>query len=156
MILTFLFYLASMRSPSSLLAFLSAGSFLSSLTLSAYLRVFRVGSQQDSAGDTLAIIVVLLLPKKESFSTWVSLDPLKGRCCFPARSRALMHSLSAKRLLLISAPSCFVFFPVSMTSAPLSEPARSMKLILLKSLPVCLIEKVRMAWDLDDSSLAPV
>jgi hypothetical protein len=50
------------------------------LTLSAYLNVFKVGSQHDNAGDTLAIIVVLLFPKNESFNTCVSLEPLNGKC----------------------------------------------------------------------------
>lgn len=44
-------------------------SFFNSFTLSAYLRVLRVCSQQERAGETLAIIVVLLLPVKESFKT---------------------------------------------------------------------------------------
>jgi hypothetical protein len=43
--------------------------FLSSLTLSAYLKVFKVCSQQLLAGETFAIMVVLLFPVKESFST---------------------------------------------------------------------------------------
>ena len=141
-------------SPSASFDF-KRGSFLSSLTLSAYLSVFKVGSQQERAQDTLAIIVVLLLPVNESFKTWVSLLPLKGKWFF-LESRARMHSLRANRLLLISAPSYLVFLPVSMTSAPLSLPARSMKLILLNSFPPCLIEKVKMACDREDSSLAPV
>lgn len=44
-------------------------SFLSSFTLSPYLSVFSECSQQSCAGDTLAIIVVLLLPSNESFKT---------------------------------------------------------------------------------------
>jgi hypothetical protein len=45
------------------------GSFLSSFTLSAYLRVFKVCSQQELAGDTLAIMVVFEFPVNESLST---------------------------------------------------------------------------------------
>ena len=79
-------------------------SFLSSLTLSPYLSVFKVCSQHEAAGDTFAIIVVLLLPVKESLSTWVSLLPRNGKCFF-SRSSARMHSLRARSDLLISAPS---------------------------------------------------
>jgi len=43
--------------------------FLSSLTLSAYLKVFRECSQQLLAGETLAIIVVFEFPVKESLRT---------------------------------------------------------------------------------------
>jgi len=46
-----------------------AYSFLSSLTLSAYLKVLSVCSQQLLPGETLAIIVVLLFPVNESFNT---------------------------------------------------------------------------------------
>jgi len=81
--------------------------FLSSLTLSAYLRVLRVCSQQESDGEMLPIITVLQLPTKLSLRTMVSLDWRNG-VCFWSRSRALMHSFSASRLLLISAPSCLV------------------------------------------------
>ena len=160
MILVFLFCLANIKSrlsSSPAWVCLSAGSFFNSFTLSAYLRVFKVGSQHERAGDTLAIIVVLLLPMKESLRTYVSLLPLNGRWFFfPAWSRARMHSFNASKLLLISAPSCLVCFPVSMTSAPRSLPAKSMKLILLNCLPPCLTWKVRIAWERDDSSFAPV
>lgn len=74
--MTLLLYLASISSrlSKSSLVFIGAGlgsapSFLSSLTLSAYLKVFRVCSQHEFAGDTFAIIVVLLLPVNESLST---------------------------------------------------------------------------------------
>jgi hypothetical protein len=110
-------------------------SFFSSFTLSAYLRVFRVCSQQDMAGETFAIIVVFELPVKESFRTCVNFEPRKGRCFF-SRSRARMHSLSASRDLLISAPSRRVYLFWSMVSAPRSDPAKSIKDILPKSLCV--------------------
>ena len=48
--------------------------------LSAYLSVFSVCSQEDFAGDILAIIQVLELPTKESLSIWVSLLCLNGLC----------------------------------------------------------------------------
>jgi hypothetical protein len=132
-------------------------SFLSSFTLSAYQRVLRECSQQDSVGEMLAIITVLHFgPMKESLSTWVSLLPRKG-VCFLSWSRALMHSFRASRDLLISAPSIQVYFPFSCTSAPLSLPARSMK----ESFPNCfpfgsLIVMVNTACDLEESALAPV
>jgi len=89
-----------------------------------------VCSEQLEAGEIFAIIVVLLLPTKESLRTWVSLEPRKG-VCFLSKSSALMHSFSARSDLLISAPSIFVYLSVCIVSAPLSLPARSMKLILL-------------------------
>lgn len=84
-------------------------------------------------------MTVLQLPVKESFKTRVSLLPLNG-VCFLSWSRALIHSLRARRDLLISAPSnlkiwiCLVLSYLvclfwSTTSAPLSLPARSIKLI---------------------------
>ena len=56
--------------------------FLSSLTLSAYLNVLRVCSQEELPGEIVPIITVLQLPTNESFKTKVNLDPLKGRCFF--------------------------------------------------------------------------
>lgn len=53
-------------------------SFFNSFTLSAYLRVFKVCSEQERPGETFAIIVVLQFPVKESFKTYVNLDPLNG------------------------------------------------------------------------------
>src|SRR5690242_13936221 len=100
--------------------------FLSSLTLSAYLKVLSVCSQEFAAGEILPIMTVLQFPVKESLSTRVNLLPLKG-VCFLSWSRALIHSFKARRDLLISAPSILVCLLVSVTSAPLSEPARSMK-----------------------------
>ena len=102
-------------------------SFFSSLTLSEYLRVFRVCSQHELAGETFATMTVQHFePVKESFKTWVNLLPLNG-VCFLSWSRALMHSFRANKDLLISAPSNLVYFPVSLVSAPHSLPAKSMK-----------------------------
>lgn len=110
-LVTFVLCLASMSCFESMsiwtICYCACCSFFSSLTRSAYLRVFRVCSQQEFAGDTFAIIVVLLSPVNESFNTYVSLLPLKGVCFF-SRSSALMHSFNASRLLLISAPSSLV------------------------------------------------
>jgi hypothetical protein len=76
----------------------------SDITQSAYLKVFKVLSKEVFAGEMLEIIRASHLPKKQSFKTYVSLDPLKGMCLLPW-SIALMHSFKAKRDLLISAPS---------------------------------------------------
>jgi hypothetical protein len=130
---TFVLYLASInyRDKSFFCLSLPKGliSFLRrSLTHSAYLRVFIVFSEQLLAGDTLAIIVVLLLPVSETLSTYVSELSLKGTCiCL--LSKALMHSFKANSDKLISAPSCLVCLLHSIVSAPLSFPAKSMKLI---------------------------
>ena len=130
-------------------------SFLSSLTRSAYRRVLRVCSLQDSAGEILAIIVVLELPTKESLRTYVNFEPRNG-VCFLSRSNARMHSLRAKSDLLISAPSIFVCLSVCMVSAPLSLPAKSMKEILLYRRPLCLSTICMIACDRELSAFAPV
>mmetsp|Transcript_37021 Transcript_37021/g.70976 ORF Transcript_37021/g.70976 Transcript_37021/m.70976 type:complete len:224 (-) Transcript_37021:90-761(-) len=63
---------------------------------------------------------------KASRSTWVSLEPRKGTCAEGAvEPSARMHSLSASRDLLISAPSCRVLRSDMQVSAPRSLPARS-------------------------------
>ena len=105
---------------------LSPPSLLSSLTLYAYLRVLSVCSQLPVAGETLAIITVRLSPMNESRRTSVSFDPRNGTCPDP-RSSARMHSFSASKDLLISAPSMRVWRSFSEVSAPRSEPAKSMK-----------------------------
>jgi len=127
-------------------------SFLSSFTQSEYQSVFKVCSQHPLEGDTLATMTVLhLLPVNESFRTWVNLLPQKG-VCFLSWSNALMHSLSAKRLLLISAPSNHVCLPVSLVSAPHSLPAKSIKDIFPNSLPFGYFRLIcKIAWDLDES-----
>lgn len=134
-----------------------AKSFLISLTRSAYLRVLRVCSQQLAAGETLAIIVVLLFPVKESFKTCVNLLPLNG-VCFLSKSSARMHSFNASNDLLISAPSPLVCLLLSTVSAPRSLPAKSIKLIFPIVLPSCLFfrESYKIACDLELSAFAPV
>jgi len=72
--------------------------------LSAYLNVFSVCSHEPVLGDMHEIITVRELPTNESLRTSVSLLPLKGMCPW-SLSRALIHSFSASKLLLISAPS---------------------------------------------------
>lgn len=104
-------------------------------------------------GEMFPIITVLQFPTRLSFKTRVNLLPLNG-VWFLFRSNALMHSLSANNDLFISAPSTLVVLSWSLTSAPLSLPAKSMKdsfpwIYLLFLRVIC-----RMAWDLDDSELA--
>mmetsp|Transcript_153425 Transcript_153425/g.268272 ORF Transcript_153425/g.268272 Transcript_153425/m.268272 type:complete len:293 (+) Transcript_153425:309-1187(+) len=101
---------------------------LNSFTRSAYLRVFRVCSHAVFPGEMQAIMTVALFPLKLSLSTCVRVLPRKGMCPAPF-SRARMHSLRARRDLLISAPSARVCLSLSAVSAPLSFPARSMKLM---------------------------
>lgn len=84
-------------------------AFLSSLTLSAYLRVLRVFSELLLLGEMLPIMTVRQYPVKESLRTIVNLLPLKGVWCL-FWSKALIHSFKANKLLLISAPSILVCF----------------------------------------------
>lgn len=131
-------------------------SFFNSFTRSAYLNVFNVCSQQPKAGEIFAIIVVFEFPTNESFKTCVNLLPLNGVCVL-FWSKALIHSLRARRDLLISAPSIFVYLSVLIVSAPLSLPAKSINDILLKTLaPLWTKLIVRMAWEREDSAFAPV
>ena len=102
-------------------------SFLSSFTQSAYLSVFKVYSLLASPGDMFPIITVQQLPIKESLRTIVSFEPQKG-ICFLSWSKHHIHSLRAKSDLLISAPSIQVYWVWPKVSAPLSLPARSIKL----------------------------
>jgi hypothetical protein len=53
--------------------------FLMFRALDAYFKVFMVSSKLVTDGETFAIIVVLELPIKESFKTYVSLLCLKGK-----------------------------------------------------------------------------
>ena len=130
--------------------------FLNSLTLSAYLNVFKVCSEHDKQGLILAIIKVRQFPIKESLNTKVNLLPLKGLCLFSI-SKARIHSFNANNDLLISAPSIFVFLFVSIVSTALSLPAKSIKEILENFSPsFVFIAICRIAWDLDESKFAPV
>ena len=78
-----------------------------SLTLSAYLSVFKEFSQHDVEGEMFAIMTDTEWPVKDSLKTSVNFEPLKGMC-FEFWSKALMHSFSASKLLLICAPSILV------------------------------------------------
>lgn len=87
-----------------------------SLSLLAYLRVFRVWSALELPGEIQAIIIILILSAfiiNESLNTIVSLDALNGICVsddpFFFMSKLRMHSLRANRLLLISAPSSLLY-----------------------------------------------
>ena len=87
--------------------------FLNYFTLSAYLKVLSVFSEEAEEGDTFPIMTVLQKPTKESLRTMVNLDPLKGVWPFPWSS-ARMHSFRESRDLLIYAPSILVCLPISM------------------------------------------
>ncbi len=117
-----LMFLTNIRLSLSLLA----TPFLNSLTLSAYLRVLRVCSQQLELGEMLPIITDLQSPPtKLSFNTRVNLFYLKGIWVLSI-SNALIHSFRANNDLLISAPSIRVYLCISVTSLALSFPAKSM------------------------------
>ena len=148
---------------------------VSSFTRSAYRSVLSVCSHEPSAGEMFAIITVRESPKNESRSTSVSFDPRNGTCDAP-ESSARMHSFSASRDLLISAPSMRVCRSLSVVSAPRSLPAKSIK----ESLPKISVAgasfgasaaanafrcfnsmgffstSCNIACDRDDSALAPV
>ena len=114
-------------------------------------------SEEEIHGDMLPIITVKQLPIKDSFKTIVSLLPQNGRC-YLDESKALIHSLRANKDLLISAPSYLVYLLVSLTSLPLSFPAKSIKLIY----PIFfhdskfLKHTYKIACDLDEFSFIPV
>lgn len=127
------------------------------LSLSAYLKVFIVWSAELEPGLIQAIITILDATEliKESLNTIVSFEALNGM--WPVfKSRALMHSFNASRLLFISAPSSLLCLLLLWQSAALSDPAKSTS----KSLPNCLfpfeIESWQIAWDLEDVSFAVV
>lgn len=109
-----------------------AAGVLRSLRCSAYLSVLMVWSPDVLPGHTHANITIFTLSQdwKESRNTLVRLHYLKGTWTPPedyplAESRALMHSLSPKRDLLISAPSAWRSFEFSLQSAARSLPAKS-------------------------------
>jgi hypothetical protein len=74
----------------------------------------------------LTMQVLAFSPMKESLRTWVSLLALNGRWA-PLRPKALIHSLRARRDLLISAPSILVCLLAEEVSAPRSFPAKSIR-----------------------------
>jgi len=157
--LTFLFpYLVNISSPYLryfLFYFLFLFLVLSSLTLSAYLNVFNVCSELEELGEIFPIIIVLHFPINESFRTIVNLLPLKGLCLL-AWSKALIHSFKANSDLLISAPSILVYLLLFTTSAPLSDPARSINDIFPIVLFYIYNENYKIAWDLEEFIFAPV
>ena len=111
---------------------------LRSLSRSAYLRVLRVWSLEVLPGQMQAsmMILTLSLARNESLKTMVNLLCRKGTCCpcvaWPFwASMARTHSLRPRRDLLISAPSCYLSFELSMQSEARSLPAKSTS----KSLP---------------------
>lgn len=86
-------------------------------------------SADDEPGEMQAIITIFELPplsvdRKESRNTIVSLEALKGTWEL-FMSMALTHSLSARRLLLISAPSIRLCLLLLCVSCARSDPAKS-------------------------------
>ena len=79
-------------------------------SLMAYLKVLRVWSAEVEPGLIQAIITIFELSsfRNESLRTMVSLEALKGTWLL-FMSKALIHSLRAKRDLLISAPSILLY-----------------------------------------------
>ena len=92
---------------------------------------------------------------KESLRTMVSLDALNGMWLL-LLSRALIHSLRASKLLLISAPSSLLCRLLLWQSAALSEPAKSTRSNLPCGRPLILMEIWQIACDLDEVSFAVV
>mmetsp|Transcript_24181 Transcript_24181/g.39729 ORF Transcript_24181/g.39729 Transcript_24181/m.39729 type:complete len:279 (-) Transcript_24181:428-1264(-) len=99
---------------------------------SAYRRVLSVSSWLMSAGDTAAIIIVLALPPRDSFSNHVSTESRYGTNTFffpvDKSARAEMQLPSAERLLLMAHASRSRS-PVAPDSSARSLPAKSTKLI---------------------------
>ena len=107
-------------------SWLTRGLFLIFLALDAYLRVVKVSSKLKSAGEIAAIITVLVLPPRESYSNLVSLESLYGICLdFPSTKEDITLPKAVKeRLILI--PS-FNVYPVAPVLLDLSDPAKSTK-----------------------------
>mmetsp|Transcript_28477 Transcript_28477/g.83811 ORF Transcript_28477/g.83811 Transcript_28477/m.83811 type:complete len:220 (+) Transcript_28477:797-1456(+) len=124
-----------------------------SFTRSAYLRVLSVCSQFPMLGATHATMTDReFFPTNDSFSTCVSFDPRKGMCVIESPvASARMTSFSARRDVLISAPSIRVVREALFVSAPLSLPARSMKVrrpcstLLGRPPPLCLVVFLRLS-----------
>ena len=123
------------------------------ITLSAYQSELSVFSRWAFVGLILQNITAWHFPKKQSLRTYVSLLPLKGICLLPA-SIAHIHSFRARRDLLISAPSLYVYLEDNLTSLPRSLPAKSIKQILLISLRFSadIKEIYKIAWDQEECS----
>jgi len=86
----------------------------------------------------------------------VSLEARKGTCEL-RESRARMHSLSAKRLVLMEAPSMRRCLLLLWQSAARSEPAKSTKSSFPYVFPLVFFTLIwQMAWERDEVSLAAV
>lgn len=133
------------------------------MSLLAYLRVLIVWSALELPGDMHAIMMILVLSAfimKESRSTIVSFDALNGIWVselFFFMSKLRMHSFSAKRLLLISAPSRRLYRLLLWQSAALSEPAKSTRNSLPISFPFPSLTWIwQIACERDEVSLDAV
>ncbi len=115
--------------------------------------MLSVFSEEADEGETLPIITVLQKPTNESFRTIVNLLPLNGVWPFPWSS-ALIHYFKDRSDLLIYAPSIRVCLSMSMWSAPLSLPAKSIKEIFPYTFLPYLKVICKIAWERDESVLA--
>jgi|688.fasta_scaffold135986_2 hypothetical protein len=94
-------------------------------------------------------MIVLQKPTNESLRTIVNLEPLKGVCPFPW-SNARIHYFKDNKDLFISAPSILVCFFISVWSAPLSLPAKSINDIFPYTFLPYFKVTCKIACDLDD------
>jgi hypothetical protein len=130
--------------------------------------VLRVSSKEGQAGLMLAIITVLQLPPRLSFSNLVSLLSLYGTCCCGFRvfywsQSELMQLPSDSKDLFMLAPSTSRIPRLFVLDAR-SDPAKSIRLsfaIFISAdvpcaLSLCSTVIYRTAWDLELASLASV
>mmetsp|Transcript_24839 Transcript_24839/g.49442 ORF Transcript_24839/g.49442 Transcript_24839/m.49442 type:complete len:203 (-) Transcript_24839:454-1062(-) len=154
----------------SLMWWLTFSSFLVTLVLMflallAYLRVLRVSSKLLTAEEMFAIMTVLQLPPRESFSSRVNFESLYGTNCplFDRSPKAVIQFPRASKLRLMLAPSVSLM-PLFLVTAALSLPARSTRLsfpiLILAMVPSALSRfsttTCRTACDRDETALAAV
>ena len=117
-----------------------------------------VWSAEELPGFIQAIITIFedYWFKNESRNTIVSFEARKGTCPL-LLSRARMHSFSARRLLLISAPSSLRYRLFDCVSWARSDPAKSTISNLPRPLPCWSLTLIwHIACDLLDVSFAAV
>lgn len=142
---------------STILLYMSLSSELS-LSLSAYLRVFKLWSADELPGETHAIMTIFELSPlawKESRNIRVSFDALNGTWS-ALSSMALIHYFKASKLLLISAPSIRLWRLLLWVSWARYEPAKSTKSSFPTSSFPFFTKIWQIAWEREDVSLATV
>lgn len=98
------------------------------MTRSAYRNVLREWSAEEAPGETVAIMAVRASgAAKQSLRMSVSLLPRYGMCLEVPSPKARMHSLSANKLVLMSALSARRWALCDDVSLPRSLPAKSTK-----------------------------